>query len=231
MVSILSLIASPLLMAGKPGLCFDHVRRIGGALTMYADQYDGLYPRSYEYSRQPTGRYRRINWSARLAPFLPSQSVFRCPADPSRPPIPRLNGVADAQAPVLSYVPNYAVMPTGAGYLHPVSRQDIDDPASLIAFAERQSEGPLKPYAGVSAFLPDSPAPGQTYRRVSLKEVELAVAAKSDQTVKLARVAWRRHDGLSNFAFTEGHVRALALSETLIPSRPIWGDHFYPSSP
>lgn len=197
---------------------------------MYAEYYDDLYPRAYEYQSLPGGRYRRINWSAKLGPFLPSLGVFRCPADLARPPIPRMKGQVDAQARVLSYVPNYAVMPTGLDYLHAVSRYVVEDPAALIAFAERQSEGKLKPYAGVSAFLPDSPAPGQSYRSVTASEVEAAVAAKSDRTIKLARVAWGRHDGLSNFAFADGHVRALSLRETLSPTRPIWGARFYPSS-
>lgn len=231
-VAVLSAMVSPLFAPARPRLCFDNMRRIGSALAMYTDLNDHRYPRGYEYRSMPNGRERRINWSARLKPYLPTMDVFRCPADPERMSLPKHGRLPDLQAPVQSYLPNYAVLPAHQLYLRSVSTDEIADRAALVVFAERQAKlgsRALKAYAGVSGFVPDSPAPGEAYRRVTLAELKGALAARSDRTIKLARVAWRRHDGLSNFAFADGHVRALPAAATLDPQRPVWGERFYPS--
>lgn len=50
-----------------------------------------------------------------------------------------------------------------------------------------------------------------------------------DDGIELARTAWDRHLGGSNYGFADGHSKYLKLGQSLDPAHYIWGEYFYPS--
>ncbi len=73
--------------------CVSNLRQIGLSISMYSQDYDGLYP----YAIDPADRYTPIIWSSHpefqkdiptigmiqevLQPYVKSKELFRCPAD------------------------------------------------------------------------------------------------------------------------------------------------------
>src|SRR5438876_6626929 len=94
---VLAVILYPLFTGGDrygPRLCLSHLQRLGTAMTMYSQDYDGSYP-SCQPAATPdwgsvgggsgdsAGRPWRSSsfWIAQLLPYAKDAAVFRCSQD------------------------------------------------------------------------------------------------------------------------------------------------------
>jgi len=123
--------------------CLSNMKQIGLGLNMYSQDYDGtLMQTSWEL-----GSFKaKVTWTGVVQPYIKNEQIFLCPSD-TNPVIP-LNRVCgpgdtwgvtlcDAEAPKMSYINNYNVIP--AHDWLPPSEAAIDAPASMITVGERRN--------------------------------------------------------------------------------------------
>src|SRR5207302_1341608 len=183
--------------------CLSNAKQFGLALVMYAQDYDEILPQTYYYvNANGVGRF---HWTAMLRPYVRNIDVFRCTSDTAPTPRDTSAGFLDDQAPAISYITNYAVMPAWDG-LPAVGLPQVSIPADVIAFVEKRnklSNGTiLKTYVGVDGFVPNEPRGltyGTGYRRATMTDVLQAVATGKDKPCELLRVDYERHSGGSNY--------------------------------
>src|SRR5262249_15648049 len=131
-------------------------------LVMYVQDFDEILPQTYYYVN--ANGIGRFHWTVMLQPYIKNMGIFKCPADSLPTPLGTSAGFPDAQPPLVSYLPNYAVMPAWAG-IPVVALAQIGTPAEVIAFAEKRNILPgttkqLKTYVGVDGFVPNEPRGG-----------------------------------------------------------------------
>lgn len=191
--------------------CLSDTKQIGLSLQMYTQDFDETIPQAYYYvSANGIGR---MHWSKMLTPYTKNDDIFACPSDISPTPIGFSGGFPDAQAPRVSYIPNYAVLP--AWDAMPVSLAAIGAPAGVIAFAEKRNyvcTKQTKTYAGVAPFVQLSAVP-MVWRYLSFEEVAAGLAGCS--TGGLGRVDYKRHQEGSNYAFLDGHSKWMRMEQTI----------------
>src|SRR5437762_2570583 len=78
-IGIIGLLAGLLMPAlsgaqqkARQSKCLNHIRQLGLALTMYADDFDGQFPPR----RMPPS-----NWVTRLQPYYVDKQILKCPSD------------------------------------------------------------------------------------------------------------------------------------------------------
>lgn len=96
-IAILAALLFPVFLTvrgkAREATCTSNLRQIGLSISMYAQDYDGLYP----YAIDPADRYTPIIWNHRpefqkelpyigmihevLQPYIKSKELFHCPAD------------------------------------------------------------------------------------------------------------------------------------------------------
>jgi prepilin-type N-terminal cleavage/methylation domain-containing protein/prepilin-type processing-associated H-X9-DG protein len=223
--------------AAKKTTCLSHSKEIGTGIMLYIGDYDDTYLKGYYYELDGPTAGRRVQWEYTLQPYIKSVQMFKCPTDFVPAPPQTSSGYVDLSVPEASYVPNYAVMPAHDGGV--VNATAVGTTADVIIFAERQYKigtKTLKPYAGTSGFIPDTPV-NSNYCRAPLAKVIAAIDKPSDSNYKLARVAFERHaggsrvghTGVSNFVFCDGHAKGMALAQTL-GDKFKWGETYYAGS-
>jgi len=223
--------------AAKKTTCLAHSKQQGTAITLYLNDYDDTYLKGYYYELDGPTAGRRVQWAYTLQPYIKNVTMFKCESDFMPTPPQSSSGYPDLTVPALSYTPNYAVMPAHDGGA--VNGSAIGETAGVILLAEKQYQigtKILKPYAGASGFIPDTPT-NSDYCRSPLKNVLSAIEKPSDSNYKLVRVAFNRHTGgsaaahtgNSNFVFCDGHAKSLAVSQTLGDSWK-WGEYYYAGS-
>lgn len=67
--------------------CLAHLKQIGTAVLMYAQDYDELYPINYQDAASGPGTAAQIplTWPNRLMPYIKNSQVYRCPSDGRTP--------------------------------------------------------------------------------------------------------------------------------------------------
>jgi len=213
----------------RSAMCLSHSKQVGVSLMMYVQDYDEIYPKSYYYDPDGPTAGRRTQWAYILQPYVKNNAIFKCPTDFMPTPPQTSSGFLDLTVPELSYIPNYAVMPAHDGGT--VSMSAIGTTSNVIILAEKQYKigtKTLKPYAGASGFYPDTPV-SSPYCKVTADRVKAAIAKPSDSNYKLARVAFSRHQGGSNFIFCDGHAKFHRLEATL-GTNFMWGEYYYAGS-
>jgi prepilin-type N-terminal cleavage/methylation domain-containing protein/prepilin-type processing-associated H-X9-DG protein len=140
----------------RQSACLSNEKQIGLALMQYIQDWEETFPTAYEYKNNDwvngvnggsAGGY--THWSLYIWPYVKSEGVFVCPSDktgglrPDNPPcVPWTNGNlpnCENQVPLLSYVPNAAVMPRKRGPAdgpNVVPQASIDETANTILMAE-----------------------------------------------------------------------------------------------
>lgn len=208
--------------------CLSNLKQLGTALAMYGTDYDGtLMQTSYH---QWTAQDPHIHWSYVLQPYVKNYQIFVCPSD-SNPVKP--NRPDDLQAPAFSYINNYCPMPAH-DYL-PVGEAAFGAPAELIVLSERRDKEDsgyvIGQWKGTSAFVPGQPCTqdvlGRDYRFATLQDAINGLRQNNDK-VELTRVRWDRHNGGANYTFFDGHAKWMKLEQTLVSTRFLWGERFYP---
>ncbi|MBC7807968.1 MAG: prepilin-type N-terminal cleavage/methylation domain-containing protein [Akkermansiaceae bacterium] len=220
--------------------CLSNMRQTGTAVMMYAQDMDEVLTMGFYYVR--AGGVGRVHWTNMLQPYVKNEDIFACPSDTDPTPIGSDRGIPDSQAPQVSYIPNYAVVPPWDYPAVPLSV--VSAPASVIGFAEKRNRLPIskiqtKTYAGVTAFVRLTSSP-RTFRQMTMKEVTDSAAVGSDSPGKLVRVDYRRHQGGSNYIFLDGHAKWHRLEQTIpgditadtsvpvkSPASFLWGEENY----
>jgi len=85
--------------------CLSNLKQLGTSVMMYAQDYDEMYPQSYQDVTSGVGSVAQIplTWPNRLQPYIKNSQLYKCPSD-SRPP----NVDFDGCRPILqSYCWNY----------------------------------------------------------------------------------------------------------------------------
>lgn len=199
----------------RSAACLSNTKQAGLALAMYIQDYDETLPQMYYYVE--ANGVGRMHWTAMLQPYIKNQDIFACPSDID-PTVPGSSaGFPDAQAPKVSYIPNYAVLPPWD--YAPISLARVGAPAGVIAIAEKRNKvgtSQIKTYAGAAPFIAVSSNP-PVFRYVTFSEIDAALKAKS--TASLTRIDYTRHLGGSNYIFLDGHAKWHRLEQT-IPSDP-----------
>ena len=67
--------------------CLSNLRQLGTAVLMYAQDYDELYPQSYQDVSSGVGTASQIplTWPNRIQPYINNVQIYVCPSD-GRPP-------------------------------------------------------------------------------------------------------------------------------------------------
>jgi prepilin-type processing-associated H-X9-DG protein len=206
----------------------------------YVQDYDELFPRSS--SRDTSGNGWANSWAITAQPYMKSIDVYRCPSDPNLERLPAHAG-ANWMGVAISYAVNAnlrwdnatgqpvadGVFGMGSGLqmsdywvVESLSIADVQRPAETIMIGERHNGdvvtagavGNLTNYHasfGGSLGAGINPGGGATALPVSIPDGRRAPApypngpngAVSD-----------RHQGMANFAFTDGHVKAMKPAST-----------------
>jgi len=67
--------------------CLAHLKQIGTAVIMYAQDYDEMYPMNYQDASSGAGTEAQIpmTWPNRLLPYIKNTQIYRCPSDGRAP--------------------------------------------------------------------------------------------------------------------------------------------------
>jgi prepilin-type N-terminal cleavage/methylation domain-containing protein/prepilin-type processing-associated H-X9-DG protein len=218
--------------------CLSNMKQIALGLMMYTQDYDERFPTTGVYDFGGNDRY----WAPRLTPYIKNIQVFRCPSDggPHTDNVqgfsgPSMSYAANALMGGASYRDNFSIGVIGivnadwASFLTQSSGQAmaaINRPAETIAIGEKHSanvaqtgfawlgansafiwptqvfmwdcssKGGSCYYDNDGAIIPDGFPRGTTFPKAK----EGAAATK--------------HSGMTNFAFADGHVKAMRPEQT-----------------
>jgi prepilin-type N-terminal cleavage/methylation domain-containing protein/prepilin-type processing-associated H-X9-DG protein len=250
--------------AAKKTADLSNLKQLGTALMMYNADYDDMGPQTTWSERDTQTRQRlhraKIHWSYTMQPYVKNLDIFYSPGDPN-PAVPNTPGcttvaqmaadpwpfTCDKQAPKLSYINSYNVIP--AHDFLPVSTSVFDQPASTIVFTHRRAGrvgkmttvfGPWKGLTGFktigsASFMKDTPC---SFHQFGPDYVFATPADAADGLINnvddgspttLVRMLYTRFNGGANYTFADGHARYHRLEQILNPSNFLWGERFYPS--
>ena len=194
--------------------CLSNQRQVGAALMLYLQDFDETYPnvRFEPLGNQGAGTLDQNAWSVVISPYLRNTSVMACPANPDNHILSQ-----DGKFPI-SYAANFAANPrdyplpsplptsvlralTFSGVfgndLSPgVKASSIVRPAECIAVVEIAHDH----FNTFTVDVPDDMAPFGD--------------GGNGRLVCFADCLFTGHSGLSNYLFTDGHVKALKPTAT-----------------
>jgi len=201
--------------SAKKSSCLSNVRQIGLAAFLYLSDSDGLYPETKPFTANPdvddaSGGYEDPDLGSvfdLIYPYIgsgnraPGQNlsraqIFSCPDDTD--PIGRACLQSDPDAPdVTSYLVN--------GYfVFGLNESGVDRPSNTIFLAERRGQSPeFTPYCDYIY------RPWWNAGNTEAPEDEMA---QTD-----GAIATTRHLDHSNYAFADGHGKAMAFTQTYSP--------------
>ena len=150
-----------------------------------------MYAQDYDerynlaYTAPTTGT---MHWPKLLEPYHNNVEIYECPSDPD----PWSTGGY-----LLSYIANYSLFQPGTvpagSTVAPVKMAIITRPAEIIAIAEN-----------ADGSAPDAQTAYGTYGH-----------GASSGYNDWARVSLERHNGMSNYAFADGHAKAMSPNEAM----------------
>lgn len=185
--------------AGKAAECVASLAQVGVASQLYLADFDGRYPQTKVFSADPAvedsdGGIEEPEFGTVFELLSPYKiKSLACADDPD----PRGTACATLNPdtpPVTSYL-------TNGYFVFGLAETQVAQPSATIHFAERRSEGST-PYCD-TLYRP-------WWSRLNL------IAPEDDMHPTTGAVATTRHVK-SNFLFADGHVKALAWSQTWSP--------------
>ncbi|HTQ09665.1 MAG TPA: prepilin-type N-terminal cleavage/methylation domain-containing protein [Fimbriimonadaceae bacterium] len=201
--------------SAKASGCLSNIQQIGMAVQMYLGDSDGTYPQTKPYASDPAvqdssgGDEEPDQGSVfdLIFPYMGSGSraqgqnlsraqVFSCPDDAD--PFGKSCVLADPDAPdVTSYLMN--------GYfVFGLNESGVDRPSNTILLAERRSQTP-----DFTPFCDYIYRPWWNAGNSQAPEDEMSQIGGA--------IATTRHHNLSNYAFVDGHAKAMPFTQTYSP--------------
>ncbi len=194
--------------------CVSNQRQIGAALTLYLQDFDETYP-NYRFEplgSQQAGDFEKNSWRVVISPYQQNSGVMICPAnsdnsilsqdarypisyaanvaaDPHDYPFPSSLPIAELRALTLSGV-------FGNDLSSGVKVSSIVRPAECIAVVEML-------HNHFSSFIVDIPDDKEPFGE-----------SLENSSVCFSDCLFTGHFGLSNYLFTDGHVKALKPTAT-----------------
>ncbi len=249
--------------AAKKTSDLSNLKQLGTALTLYMGDFDDTPGQTTWSEKDTVTRVRnhraKIHWSWTMQPYVKNLDIFASPGDPN-PATPNTPGcmtvaqmnadpwpfTCDKQAPKLSYINSYNVIP--AHDFLPVSASAFENTASNVVFTLRRDKpvgrmtarfGPWKGVSGfkgigAGAFMKDTPC---SYHRYGTDYVQSTYADALDGLINnvndgtpttLVRMNFQRFMGGANYTFLDGHAKFHKLDQTLDPLNFKWGERYYP---
>lgn len=197
-IAILAAILFPVFaqarMKAKTAACLSNTKQLGLGLSMYADDYDGGFPRTVilAVADRPatpssvpiSGITDAITWADKLSPYVKSKTMFACPSRPKAAMVEAWGGPWKNSC-------GFGMNEWGWSSVGNVpDLGNVEDPTTAIILSEVDLAIPdigthwFAPQAGSGAYLLSAP---------------------------------RVHGGRMNFTFTDGHAKALKLRQTVSP--------------
>jgi prepilin-type N-terminal cleavage/methylation domain-containing protein/prepilin-type processing-associated H-X9-DG protein len=200
--------------------CLSHSRQIGTALILYVQDYDEKYPQEHPSSSNPavdenTGQLESIDYGSpfdKILHYVSSKDasitqLYVCPSDPD----PHGHTIIDSSgncvsnnAPPPGPLSSYSV---NAYYLFGAALAQITDPSRSIYVAERRSDCCDVHY---HPWLGEVEPPGN-----------------AADTINPIAIAGSRHNGGSNYVYTDGHASWRIFANTRKPfdGHELYGEH------
>jgi prepilin-type processing-associated H-X9-DG protein len=182
---------------GRQAACASNLRQIGAAIFAYAADWDDLLP----YNDDPDGSDPEYYpWSRPLEPLLDprNRGVWRCPSDDYDEKYLKSFPKSESEFHrYSSYTPSvyfwgiHVIYPEGTPYEEMRSLSSVERPASIIMVCEGDGRFPNFPLRPIAEF----------YRKLDSMDAYFM----------------SRHWGKGNYLFADGHVKLLAIRQTLVP--------------
>jgi len=215
--------------------CASNMKQIGLALTQYVQDYDETYPcaidSGFEYS---SGTDLTAHWTQKVIPYIKANGVYGCPDDPGAGSPDQANSWKGV---VCSYAANGAtgyfaenswkrslIGPMGVGnetWLDTVgpnalSLSQINNPSGTILIAERYNSDAGAASSGCGNW--SNFGDGNVIVNQSWYECGSLIPSTGNGTNAYPNgingVVSAHHTNLANFAFTDGHVKAMIPTAT-----------------
>ena len=210
--------------------CSSNMKQMALSVLQYAQDYDECYPNGLQ-----DGWYEQ-SWSYNVQPYMKNVDVFRCPSD-SGAGEPIRYGTDDYSwaGPRMSYAANgliawdgsananFGIMTIAQSWVKDFGVQtmaNVGRPADTIMIAERASVYPTKDTSPGSTyrFGPGCMITGNTgwdvYAPQAIPDGSRAATTNQYNPAGKNGAVTPIHSGMGNFAFADGHVKAMKPEQT-----------------
>ena len=177
--------------------CLSNLKQIGTSVMMYAQDYDEMYPMSYQDVSSGAGSALQIpmTWPNRLQPYIKNQQLYKCPSDGRAPNVDFTGCRPIAQSYCWNYwmgmdIPGWYDPGSYHTYLVTCSLSDVKAPAQCAMLWDDSSDWLAAGWGGRFNTL-DSPDWAYDLGPGTLKG---------------------RHNGGDNLVFADGHAKWYKLN-------------------
>ena len=214
----------------RQSACMSNMKQLSLAVIQYSQDYDEAFPNGLQ-----DGWYAQT-WSYNVQPYIKSVAVFRCPSDFGADLVPK-DGSNDASwaGPRMSYASNgyikwngsanqnVGIMSIGQSWVQNMGVQTlagVNRSSDTIMLAERAS---VYPNAATSTGSAYTWGPGcmitnnsgwNAYAPQALPDGSRAATTNAYDPAGKNGAVTPIHSGFANFAFADGHVKAMKPEQT-----------------
>lgn len=203
--------------------CQSNMKEIGIALILYGDDSEeSIPPISAAY--KPLGTWRQA-----ILPYTKSTQLTACPSNPMKDAY-EIQDLGTGNQMVTNYV-SYAAVTCGSGKgrcgfsgsaTAPIARSDFPVPAQVIQVVEYTNSGTRISIDGLSNVTVDG-VPGTNNRTFPPMQSKTCVGPSTtaitpnagSSTCVSAGSLFAGHNGVSNYLFVDGHVKAMKPMATI----------------
>ena len=218
--------------------CLSNMKQIGLGVMQYTQDYDEKYPMSVRTDSSYSTNYA---WSSKevIGPYMKSKQIFRCPSDSfsgtfdsattgvaaSRDPQPSsymanaitFNGTGNPVYGVTGSQGIFVGDPSWVGNPNPpTSLSQVNAPAQTVMITEGRKEFDGD-YWGCGSYLADEVDWCDTYAGSIKYQYEIDALTLTNPGDTLYR-AWKKHSGVANFLFADGHVKSQRAGQLRVAS-------------
>ena len=180
--------------------CQSNLKQLATAMMMYCQDYDGRFASVYD---DGLGSANRIIWAQKISPYVKNTQIFQCPAVTGLDVTDTRTGYMNTRY----QMPMSHVFSEGAS--NPRGEQDFTHPATTIMYAESSNAWWQHFCAKHAIYNPG----GMFYDDGKGNKALWGV---------LGETTWPRHNGGSNVAFCDGHVKWLSITDLGNPTAEYW---------
>lgn len=175
--------------------CQANQKQILLAVSMYVQDYDGLFPKIYDSSSKQI-----VTWYETLLPYTKSQQVFQCPTDNEK-------GIGGNFVPTPKFRSSYAashdlLWGEGLEYAPSASLSRVGKPSTTVFLSDAGTQTDSEaPFATSSSPVKDG---------CWILQLSMNSAMEGDGSTCGPSL---RHSGMSNVGFVDGHVKAMRVEQ------------------